>query len=351
MSGEKTELPTPKRLRKAREDGQVPHSKDLTQTVLVVALFGYLLAMGESIFARMGKMLLMPVQAMTLEFNAAVNAVLAAMIEESIRLVLPFLLIVLILGLFAELAQTGMLIAPKVFSRIGKRLNVVANVKNIFSMKNLFDFLKSIAKITLLSVILYVVLDAELPTLLTLPRADIEGVGLMVGLLIKLMVIKMALGYAVIAIIDFFWQRRNHIKQLKMSKHEVQQDYKESEGDPHIKYERRNRHVEMLHEESVERARNSSVVVTNPIHLAICLYYIKDQTQLPVVVAKGEGALARRMVHAAREAQVPVVENVPLAWSLHETTDVMGYIPSELIEPVGEVLRMVRVAADTAQEE
>ena len=351
MSGEKTELPTPKRLRKAREDGQVPHSKDLTQTVLVVALFTYMIAAGSGILLQMGEMLLFPVGVLRLEFDAAVNAVLSRMLDESVRLMLPFLLIILILGLFVELAQTGMLIAPKVFTQVGKRLSVVNNVKNIFSAKNFFDFLKSVAKILLLSAVIYSVLEGELTALLTLPRAGLEAVGMAVGDMLKLMLLKVSLGYGLIALVDFLWQRRNHIKQLKMSKHEVEQDHKESEGDPHIKHERRNRHIEMINEESVERARSSSVVVTNPIHLAICLFYEKDRTPLPVVIAKGQGALARRMVVAARQAGVPVMENVPLAWSLHETTDVMAYIPSELIEPVGEVLRMVHAAAGASQEE
>ncbi len=351
MSGEKTERPTPKRLRKAREDGQVPHSKDLTQTVLVVALFIYLITQGPSVFRRMGEMVLFPVGVLPLDFDTAVNAVLSRMLDESIRLMLPFLLIVLILGLFVELAQTGMLMAPKVFSQVGKRLSVAANVKNIFSMKNLFDFVKSVAKIALLSSVIYTVLAGELPALLTLPRAGLEGIGLAVGDMLKLMLMKVALGYSLIALADFFWQRRNHIKQLMMTKSEVEKDHKESEGDPHVKQERKNRHLEMINEESVDRARSSTVVVTNPVHLAMCLYYEKVRTPLPVLIAKGQGALAQRMVRAAREAGVPVVENVPLAWSLHESMEVMSYIPSELIEPVGEVLRLVRAAADAASEE
>jgi type III secretion protein U len=345
MSGEKTEQPTAKKLRDARMEGQVSHSKDLTQTVLVVALFGYLIVDGANLLRAMSDMMIMPVGVLGLDFLQAVNAVMTRLLNESVRVMAPFLLIVLLLGLFVELAQTSMLITFKPLTQVGKKLDVAANVKNMFSMKNLFEFLKSCAKIVLLSAIVYTVIAEALPGLTTLPRAGLVGVGLAVGAMLQSMLLKVALGYSLIAAVDFFWQKKNHAKQLKMSKHEVEQEFKESEGDPHIKGERKQRHMEMLNETSVGRSREASVLVTNPIHVAVAVLYRKGATALPVVTAKGRDALARRMVHAARQAGVPVMENVPLAWSLLETADVDAYIPEDLIEPVAEVLRLVRAAA------
>ncbi len=345
MSGEKTEEPTAKKLRDARSEGQVPHSKDATQTVLVVALFGYMMADGADLLRRLGEMMVMPAGVLALEFNQALNSVLTRLLDEAIRVMAPFLLIVILLGLAVELAQTGMLISFKPLTQIGKKLDVVSNVKNMFSMKNMFEFLKSCTKITLLSAIMYTVIAAALPGLMTLPRAGLVGVGLALGEMLRSMLIKISLGFSLIALVDLMWQRHNHRKQLKMSKHEVQQEYKESEGDPHIKGERKQRHMEMLNEVSVERSREASVLVTNPIHVAVAILYRKGVTQLPLVTGKGREAVAKRMVDAARQAGVPVMENVPLAWSLLETAEIDAYIPEALIEPVAEVLRLVREAA------
>lgn len=350
MSGEKTEEPTAKKLRDARMEGQVPHSKDLTQTVLVVSLFTYMMADGANLFRRLGEMMVMPVGMLGMEFNLAVNSVATRLLREASTVMAPFLLIVILLGLFVELAQTGMLLTFKPLTQIGKKLNVAANAKNMVSVRNLVESLKSCIKIVLLTAIIYSVISASLVGLMTLPRAGLVGVGLAVGAMLQSMLIKVSLGYGLIAAIDFFWQRHNHRKQLKMSKHDVQQEYKESEGDPHIKGERKQRHMEMLNETAVGRAREATVLVTNPIHVAVAVVYRKGMTALPVVTSKGREAVARRMVHAARQAGVPVMENVPLAWALLETAEVDAYIPENLIEPVAEVLRLVRVAAGEAGE-
>lgn len=339
---EKTEYPTAKKLRKAREDGQVAHSKDFTQTVLILALFGYMLVDAPAILKRLGEMMVLPAGVLGMDFEDAVNIVATQLVRDATALMLPYLLIVIGLGLFVEMLQTGMLFAIKSLMPSAKKINVVNNVKNIFAIKNLVEFLKSILKIALLSAIVYLLLRDTLPTLMTLPQAGLVGVGVALAMLLKAMVVRIAVGYAIIAAADFAWQRHQHIKGLMMSKEEVKQEYKEAEGDPHIKHQRKHIHQEMLQEGAVQKTRKASVVVTNPTHLAIAIQYEKDKTPLPVVLAKGEGALAARMVEAAREEGIPVLQNIPLARALMETAQPDQYIPSELIEPVAEVLRLVQ---------
>ncbi len=347
---EKTEQPTAKKIRKAREDGQVAHSKDFTQTVLILALFGYMLAVSDTLVRGLGEMMLMPVGLLKMDFMDAVNVMLTELARDMVLILLPFLLIVIGLGMLVEMFQTGLLISFKALMPSGKKLNVVSNVKNIFSKKNLIEFLKSNIKIALLSAILYSVLRDAIPALLTLPRADFVGVGVAVGMLLRDMLVKIAVGYVVIAAADFVFQRHQYTKQLMMSKDEVKQEYKEAEGDPHIKHHRRHLHQEMLQEGEVTKTRDASVVVTNPTHLAIAIKYDKIETPLPVVLAKGQGAVAQRMVDVAREARIPVLQNIPLAWALLETADVDRYIPAELIEPVAEVLRMVQDMKEDEEE-
>ncbi len=339
---EKTEKPTPTKLRKAREEGQVAHSKDLTQTILMAALIGYMLVDASAMTHRMGEMMVMPANLMSMEFEAAFNVLVREMARAFIALVLPFILIVIVLGLVVEMAQTGMLFAFKSLKPSGKKLNVVQNVKNMFGQKGLIEFLKSNVKIGVLSGVVYWILVSELPHLMTLPQAGVGGVGVALGILLKSLFMQLTLAYAVIAVADFAWQRHHYMKQQMMSIDEVRREYKEQEGDPHIKHERKHLHQQMLMEESVNGARSASVLITNPVHLAMAIRYRAGHDPLPVLLAKGEGALARLMVKAAREAGVPILENVPLAWDLMRRGTVAQYIPQDLIVPVAEVLRVIR---------
>jgi type III secretion protein U len=146
----------------------------------------------------------------------------------------------------------------------------------------------------------------------------------------------------IIAAFDYFLQYRQHMNGLMMSKDEIKREYKEMEGDPHIKSKRKQFHQELLMEDTSGRVRKSSVLVTNPTHIAIAILYDAEETPLPMVLAKGEGYLAERMIAIAKEEGIPIMQNVPLARSLHAEAPVDQYIPSSLIEPIAEVLRWVQ---------
>jgi type III secretion protein U len=347
---EKTELPTPQRIRKARQDGQVAHSKDFTQTVLVVALFSYMLGNAEALIRVFGEMILLPASVVGMDFDLALNTVATKLLREGVAILAPFLGLVIGLGLLIELGQTGMLISFKALKPSGKKLDVGANLKNMFSVKSLVEFLKSNLKILLLSVVVYGVLRSALPTLITLPGGGLTAVAVATGILLKALIIHVALGYIVISMADFLWQRHQYVRQLMMSKEEITQEYKEAEGDPHIKHKRKELHHELLEDSEVKNVQRSSVVVTNPTHLAVALAYEKDITPLPLVLAMGEGQLAQRIKAAAIRYGVPVMENVPLARALMANANLDDYIPSDLVEPVAEVLRLVRDMKDQQEQ-
>ncbi|MEY4653633.1 MAG: hypothetical protein RI884_2214 [Pseudomonadota bacterium] len=339
---EKTEQPTPKKLKEARKEGQVAHSKDITQGVLFAAIFGYMLFDMQSISRRLSEMMVLPASVLGMDFYLALKVLAAHFLEDVIVLLLPFVLIVISLGLLIEMWQTKLLFSIKALTPSAKKLNIVENVKNMFGAKGIFEFFKSILKITVLSAVIFVTLRDAMGALITLPMGGLEGVGAVLAALVSAIVLKLVVIYAFIAAADWLWQSRHHRKQLMMSIDEVRREFKETEGDPLLKGERKNLHLQMLEDRSVEQARTASVLVTNPVHLAIALYYVEGKTSLPMVTAKGEGAQAARMVAAAREAGVPVFENVPLAWDLMRTASIEQYIPAELIVPVAAVLRMVR---------
>ena len=344
MSGEKTEQPTQKKLRDARKKGDVPKSKDFTQTLLILSLFGYLIGRGHAIYESLTGLILTPPSLMDMSFDSAVKAFVDVAAREAAMIVLPFLIIVLAVGIFAEMIQTGVLLAFDKLKPSGKKLNALANLKQIFSKKNFVEFLKSTLKIIFLSVLVWKVLMDALPQLFTLPRAGLEGVFSAISALMVVLLINVALAYLVIGLADLAWQRYQHRNQLKMTKSEVKREYKEMEGDPHVKSMRRRLQREMATQGAVKRTRNATVVVTNPTHVAIALYYEQDDpdSPLPLVLAKGEGALAEAMIREARDAGVPIVQNIALARGMLAGAEVDEYIPEAFLEPVAEVLRFVR---------
>jgi type III secretion protein U len=149
--------------------------------------------------------------------------------------------------------------------------------------------------------------------------------------------------YVVVACIDFVFQKRNFMNKMKMSKDEVKREYKEMEGDPQIKGKRKQLHREMIEQDAPRRTKQSSVLITNPEHIAVAVYYnMKSKgSSLPIILATGQGAIAEEMIRVARENNIPIMRNVPLAHSLMDVGEVMTFIPTELIEPVAEVLRWV----------
>ncbi len=338
---EKTEQPTPKKIREAREKGEVAKSRDFTQTVLVIALFGYIVAQGREITVSFEQLVVTPLAFISADFGFAISTVVQDLIKQAFSITLPFVGIVLGLGIFIEALQTGMLISFKALMPSAKKLNFIENAKNIFSKNNLVEFLKSTAKILIVSYIVYVFIHGSIPALMRAPYYDIYDIGTIFSQMLKGIIVYVGFCYVVISLADFAWQRYSYTKKLMMSKDEVKQEYKTMEGDPHIKSHRKQLHQQMLQEDAVAKTRSASVVVTNPTHLAIALHYDEDETPLPVVLAKGEGYLASRMVEAAREAGVPVMQNVPLARALFDQGNVDHYIPSDLIEPVAAVLRLV----------
>ena len=337
---EKTEQPTAKKLREAREKGEVAKSKDFTQTVLVVALFAYMLASGSRLVDKLGQLVLLPFAYLHHDFDAAINNLLDEFFSEAVALTLPFLLIVLILGIFVEALQTGLLISFKSLMPSAKKLNVAANAKNMFSKKNLVEFLKSLLKIGIITWVLYDLILRQLPTLMLLPYKDIPVLGAVFGEILKTLIIYTGLAYVVLSLADLLWQRHQYTKGLMMSKDEVKQEYKEMEGDPHIKHQRKHLHQEMMQHGAVESSRKATVVVTNPTHFAVALKYDRDMAA-PICVAKGVDAVALKIRAIATEHDVPVVENPPLARALYASVDVDETIPAEHFKAVAQVIGFV----------
>ncbi len=350
MSSEKTEQPTDHKLRKAREDGQVAKSKDFTQTLLLAALLGYTLVASDSLVKRFVEIMGAPAMVYGMSFRGAASIMLSQAWDATLWLVMPYVLIVLVVGIFAEVVQTGVLFAFKALIPKGDKLNPVTNLKQMFSMKNMVEFVKSLAKVIFLSILVAKVLRDSLDPLIKIPAAGMGAVGLAVVDMMTTLVIYTFLAYTAIALFDFAYQRYSYIKGLMMSMEEIKQEYKQMEGDPHVKSHRRQLAQEIAMGEMVENTRKASVVVTNPTHIAVAIYYDEGETPLPIVLGKGEGLVAEQIKRVAEEEGIPVMQNVPLARAMMRSAEVNQYIPSEFIEPVAEVLKALKRLAEEQQQ-
>ena len=339
---EKTEQPTPKRLREAREKGDIAKSQDVAPALVVLALTGYLVANAGDMFTKLQQMGSMVLTSATLPYAQALGMILTGVGETALAIVTPIVALVMVTALVALLIQVGVLVAPKAAMPKMDNLSPSKWFKKVFSVKNAVDFLKNIIKVGILGLTAWIVLRAHMRELFLLPGGDIRLLWATLGSAAMDLALHISGIFCVIAALDYLFQRWQHTKQHMMSKDEVKREYKEMEGDPLIKSKRKQLHQEMASQNSLGNVRKAKVLVTNPTHYAIALDYEKDKMPLPVILAKGEGELARRMIQVAREEGIPIMRNVPLARDLFERGAEYSYIPQDLIVPVAEVLRWVQ---------
>ncbi|MDE2822038.1 MAG: EscU/YscU/HrcU family type III secretion system export apparatus switch protein, partial [Chloroflexota bacterium] len=260
----------------------------------------------------------------------------------AISLIAPPVGIALVMGVFANFAQVGALFAFEAVKPDLKKVNPANTLKNIFSKKNLVELLKSLVKIAVLGAAVAHVVWTGMPSLVGVVHCGPGCLMPVLGALFTELVIYVSLAFIVMAVADYAYQKMSYIQGLKMSKDEVKREYKESEGNPEIKARRRSLFQELVNPQETTNIRRSSVVVANPVHFAVGLYYEKGRTPLPVVTLKEQGLNARRVVAIAEREDVPVMVDVPLAQSLMSDANINQYIPNDLIAPVAEVLRLVR---------
>lgn len=340
--GEKTEQPTPKRLREAREKGQIARSSELVSTAMILALFGYMWINSDFIIARLKEIIIAASVFEGHDFMFEFERIGQSIFELSLHVLAPILIVTVVTAIASNYVQVGSLFSLEVVKPSLSKLNPAKKLKQMFSKKNLFEFAKSLAKVVFLSFLIYLVIKNNLPLLLQLPHCNIDCILPALGHLLKQMMIYAALAFIIVAALDFTFQKLQHIKELKMTKEEVKREYKEMEGSPEIKSRRRSMHHELLSSQVESEVKRSSVIVTNPTRIAVGLYYEEDETALPIVTIKGENLRAEQIIKIAKREGVPIMQNVPLARDLMSNADPYEYIPAELIEPVAEVLRVVR---------
>lgn len=351
-SGDKTEKPTPKKLADARKKGDVPKSKDVTATAtlfvwFIVFVFGAgfagtrIAALFDHGFAMIGGNQPFDVSAKSLGMEAlwalaAISAV--AMIPAAVT------------GVLTEFLQAGGVFTTEKLKPTLDKLNPMAGLKKMFGLDNLIEMLKTLAKAMLIVFILWLVLRGSLAEIiertgpLLQPAAETDGraaaasVLSYTGSLVRQALLWTFAVFVLVAVLDMGWQKHSFTKKMRMSLRDIKQEFKENEGDPLIKGNRRQMHEEWANQNAVGAARGANVLVVNPTHIAIAIDYDAEGSPVPVVAAKGEGPLAQAMREAAEEAGVPIVRHVTVARKLYEDAAVEEVIPRDMFEAIAQII-------------
>ncbi len=344
--GDKTEEPTAKKIQDAREEGQVAKSKEISSAISLLALFvclnmfiGFLserfIATFAEFWTQMDEFVNGPIS------TVRVWQLMLEAIIDILIICAPFMIIALILSFLSQRIQISWKVTSKPLMPKLSKLNPINGFKRMFSKESLFELFFSLLKIGIFCAIIYSVIKDNVGIFVTVYDLSIaDSLSILFDLVIDLG-FKIAIVYLIISFADLFFQKFKHKKQLRMSKQEVKDEYKNSEGDPKIKSQQRQRMQQASRRRMMESIPEADVVITNPTHFAVALKYDNTVSQAPIVTAKGADYLAFKIKDIAKENDIEIVENKPLARMLYANVEIGNEIPAELYQSVAEVLAYV----------
>ena len=347
MSGEKTEQPTDKKLRDAREQGDIAKSTEVVAAATTLAVIGILVTNASDFWGALSATMdYILSNAATMPYDKAIGLMGAAVLSCALGIVMPIVGAVLMAALISLLAQTGFLFAPKGAMPKLSNLNPQRWFKQVFSKKNVFDLVKNLLKVVVLSAAVYLAVNQHMRSVFMLPTKSAADMWVVAGALFEDMALYAILAFGAIAALDFVYTKFKYTKDHMMSPDEVKREFKESEGDPHIKQKRKQLHQEMSNQATLAKTRKAKVLIVNPTHYAVAIDYDKERTKLPVIVAKGQGDLARRMIAVAKEENIPIMREAPLARALYAQGEEDQFVPQDLLMAVADVLKVLATVKD-----
>ncbi len=353
--GEKTEAPTTKKLRDARKEGQVARSQELGNAVSLIMVFAIIRIFGQFIgkhflqifnyvYTVMPDYIRLPEGIIQRkDFTGLINIVILRMLI----ILLPVFATGVVIGVLVNVVQVKWAPTAKPLKPKLSKLNPVNGIKKLFSKEKIFELLKSVIKIGVISYVVYSYMIDRIGALLLMYDLSVQSAIAFTCQTVVDVGLRISIFYLLVGIADYLYQRHKFMEDMKMTKQEVKDEYKDAEGDPQIKGKIRQRMMEASRRRMMQAVPEADVVITNPTHYAVALKYDAEIADAPIVVAKGQDFLAQRIREAAKEAGVEVMENKPLARMLYHNVDVGAMIPPELFQAVAEVLAYVyRVKED-----
>jgi flagellar biosynthetic protein FlhB len=341
---ERTERATAKRRMEARKQGQVALSREVPSALILIAVLGVFYFAGSRVLEDLTRLFgeffgqLHTTRLRTVNDAAAL---ISALFRSCLLLLSPMVLPLLVAGVAGNILQIGFEIHAEPLAPKLSKLNPLAGLKRIVSMRGLVELVKSLVKVLFIGAIAWSVVSGYLADFPTLMRRDIAGIWEFTHTAAYRILFYVCLATVVLAVLDYAYQRWQHEENLKMTKQEIRDERKQTEGDPQIKSRIRSLQRQAAYHRMIAEVPTADVVITNPTHLAIALRFDPAEMNAPQVVAKGADHVAARIRDIAREHGVPLVENKPLAQSLYRLADPGDYIPVELYRAVAEVLAYV----------
>lgn len=342
-SDDKTEAPTPHRLEKAREEGQIPRSRELTSLLILLVGVCVIWMGGESLARRLASLL-----SSGLRFDHSIindpNLILGQiirLIREAMLGLLPLIVGVVLVALVAPVMLGGLVFSGKSLAFKFDKLNPLPGIKKMFSAQSVAELVKALLKSVLVGSVTGFYLWSHWPDMMHLiSQSPLTAMGNALNL-VGLCTLLVALGVIPMVGFDVFWQIYSHVKKLRMSRQDIRDEFKQSEGDPHVKGRIRQMQRAAARRRMMADVPKADVIVTNPTHYSVALQYDEKKMSAPKVVAKGAGLVALRIREIAAEHRVPVLEAPPLARALYRHAEIGQQIPGQLYAAVAEVLAWV----------
>jgi flagellar biosynthetic protein FlhB len=344
-ASEKTEKATPKKREKAREEGQVAQSQEIGTAIIFIAGFIALSVFAPGMLSRLSNLAIINFghAGTATEFMQAQTMArhIWTMFGQIFLIFLPVALVVMALGIISGLLQVGWKPTPKPLKPNFKKLSPLKGIKKVFGMRMLMELFKSVAKFTIILLVVFWVIVGEIDRLLTLFAYDLwAAIGIVARLWVTVGIV-VGIFYLFVAALDYLFNRRKHEKELRMTKQEVKDEYKQIEGDPLVKSRIRQKMRETSMRRMMQEVPGADVVITNPTHYACALRYDAMSLGAPKLVAKGADHLAHKIRDLAREHEVVIVEDKPLARTIYTAVNIGDEIPAELWQAVAEILAYV----------
>jgi flagellar biosynthetic protein FlhB len=350
MAGDKSEQPTPKRMNEARKKGQVFKSRDFIQSLLFITAAAVLAAGGPTYFTELSDLMKQFFQPDMMRGDMPMNAMLSRMgfaWSKFLVLSAPLLGALVVAAVAANFVQVKALFAAEIIKPKFEKLNPLAGFKNIFfSSRTYIELVKNLIKFGVIFWVLYSSIKGSMRDIIPIASMRLDQTAALAGSLISGLLYKVGVVFLILGGADYMIQKKLHMKNMMMSKEEVKQEYKEQEGDPHVKHMRKHLFEQLMHESVAHNVPKATAVIANPTHLAIALRYDEAAMQAPTVTAKGQDSMALKIIDIAKEHKVPVVRNIGLAHTLFDL-EIGHEIPEDMYEAVAEILNFVYQLAAT----
>lgn len=344
MAGEKTEKATPKRRKDERKKGNVPQSKDVVNLVSVLVVFTVLKLIFPYVYSsqeHLMNVIFGEMQTMQELSRAGLSDLLGQVAMAIIISSAPLLVLAMSVSILVSGAQTKFLFSYEALKPKLNKFNPINGFKRIFSIRSGVELVKNLIKLTIIVVILYKFIYARLVEFAKLLFLDLISSSVYILDAVVAMAYAVCIIFIFVAALDYIYQRWEYERKIKMSKHEVKEEFKQTEGDPQIKGKIKQKQRQMAMSRMMQQVPTADVVIKNPTHFAVALKYETEKNEAPVVVAKGKDLVALKIIDIANESGVMVIEDRPLARAIYATTELKMEIPAAYYSAIAEVFALV----------